>query len=196
MSKTPAPLLHTMKARQRVIAAISWDVRAKKVTIVDKLVGKNQQHDLDLSCFVYDPDGTYIDFVGPMAQDSMDQSGVIYHSGDDATGAGGGDDEMISCELAGVPDDVAQIIFVAEIRSNHVFADVDEPSFRLVDGMTDKSLFTLEMAKGKAGDKKACVIAKIFRGESPTGWLLQTIEDYPDVDNVPDWGSYLTRHLS
>ena len=135
MSSPAAPLLFTMQARHRILAAMNWGERAKKTTIIDHIVGTNQQHDLDLSCFVYDADGNYIDFVGPMAQDSMDQSGAIYHSGDDATGSGDNDDEAISCELARVPDDVAQIIFVVEIRSKHIFADIAKPEFRIADGM-------------------------------------------------------------
>ncbi|PZQ45309.1 MAG: hypothetical protein DI551_07750 [Micavibrio aeruginosavorus] len=195
MAKFAPPLLFTVKARHRIVAAISWDDRiGKKETFIEKMTGGADQHDLDISCFVYDFAGDYIDFVGPMAQDSMDQSGAIYHSGDDATGEGGGDDEFISCELAGVGDDVQTIVFVTEIRSGHVFGDVDAPSFRLADGMTDKNLLELEMAGGK--DKEACIMAKIFRNSgSPTGWSVETIDAYPDLSEVADWGTYLQRYL-
>lgn len=190
------PLLFTMKARHRVLAAISWGERATKATFIDRLKGTNQQHDLDLSCFVFNAAGDYIDYVGSMAQDSMDQSGAIYHSGDDATGAGLGDDEAISCELAKLPDDVAHLVFVVEIRSAHVFSQVQQPEFRIGDGMTDNNLYTLAIAQSQGKDKTACVVARVSRdAQSPTGWALTPLDQYPDMDAVADWGSYLAARL-
>jgi stress response protein SCP2 len=192
---TTTPLLHTKKSRERIIVAIRWDERGK-TTIIDTIRGTNQQHDLDVSCFVYNRQGEYIDFVGSMAQDHMDHTGCIYHSGDDAGGAGGGDDEFISCELAGLPDDTDHLIFVTEIRSDHTFKDVFDPYMRLADGMTNNNLHEMHMAKGKGLDTTACVMARIFRDRySPTGWSLHIIDEYPKLDDVSDWGSYLTRYL-
>lgn len=190
------PLLHTKKARERIIVAIRWDVRSGKTTMMDRVRGTAQQHDLDISCFVYNIAGDYVDFVGSMAQDSMDQTGCIYHSGDDATGEGGGDDEFISCELAGLPDSTAHLIFVTEIRSAHVFADIEAPAMRIADGMTDKNLLEGPLAAKKGKDRSACVMARVFRDPtSPTGWSLQPIDDYPDLADIQDWGSWLTRYL-
>jgi stress response protein SCP2 len=190
------PLLYTTKARHRILGAISWDVRAKKTTIMDHLRGTNQQHDLDLSCFVFNDDGEYIDYVSSMAQDSMDSTGSIYHSGDDNTGEGGGDDEAISIELAGLPDDTKTLIFLTEIRSEHTFKDVDGINFRIADGMTNQNLYELNIADGKEADKQACIIAKVYRDfGSLTGWSYAPIEQYPDLAEVTDWGSYLERYL-
>ncbi len=193
-SKTP--LLYTQKARHRILIAISWDISTQKVTVMDKLRKADQQHDLDISCFVYDTQKNYIDFVGPMAQDSMDQSGAIYHSGDDQTGEGDGDDESISCELAALPEDVAHMIFVVEIRSDHVFADIAATALRVADGMTDKNLYELQIARTDGQHSAACVAVHIYKDNaSPTGWGLHIIEDYPDLTEVSDWGSWLTRYL-
>ena len=193
---TSSPLLHTKSGRERIVVAIRWDERSDKTTIIDTLRGTNQQFDIDLTCFVYDQSGEYIDFVGPMAQDSVGQFGAIYHSGDDATGAGSGDDEFISVELANLPDDTKDIIFVAEIRSNHVFGQIGAPFVRLADGMTDKNLFEHPLTTNTDKDKKACVMIKIGRDSaSPTGWIMQTIGEYPALEEVSDWGYYLVRYL-
>lgn len=190
-------LLFTVKARHRIIVAISWDDRiGGKETFKERIRGGAEQHDLDVSCFVYDRAGNYIDFVGPMAQDSMDQSGAIYHSGDDATGEGDGDDEFISCELAGVPSDVDSLVFVTEIRSGHLFGQVAAPSMRIADGMTNKNLVELDMSVAAGAEREACIMARIFKDSaSPTGWKVQIIDEYPDLSDVSDWGSYLTRYL-
>lgn len=188
-----AHLLHTTKGRERILVALSWDEREGKITLMDKLRGNNQQHDLDLACFVYDDKGTYIDFVGAMAQDAVDSTGAIYHSGDDATGEGLGDDESISVELAGLPRDTNDIIFVVEIRSDHNFSEINNPTARIADGATDNHLLDINISGGTG---KACVLARLTRHDrSPTGWALHHIDEYPDLADISDWGSYLTRYI-
>lgn len=189
------PLLFTPTGRDRVLIALNWDERSDKVTIKDKIRGTNQQHDLDIACFVFNENGEYIDFVGAMAQDAMDSTGCIYHSGDDATGEGISDDETISIELGGLPFDTTDLFFVVEVMSDHGFAEISNPSVRIADGMTDKNLHESSIS-GSGHAAKAFVAARISRNDrSPTGWNLHIIEEYPDLSQVSDWGSYLTRYL-
>lgn len=193
---TITPLLHTKKSRERILVAIQWDLDTTKETFVQKIRGNKAEHDLDVSCFVFDKNGEYIDFVGSMAQDAMDSTGCIYHSGDDATGEGDGDDESISCELAGLPASTTDLIFVTEIRSAHVFSQIHQPYARIADGMSNDNLFELTMAVNDGQDKTACIMARITRDKtSPTGWSLHSIDEYPDLAEVADWGTYLTRYL-
>ena len=190
------PLLHTVAGRERILVALSWDERKDKANILQRVMKSHTQHDLDLACFVYDSKGDYIDYVGAMAQDSIDSTGAIYHSGDDATGEGLGDDESISVELGGLPGDTEHLVFVTEIRSGHVFADVLNPRARFADGMTDSNLFTLEAQEQESAQRQAWVMARLYRSESsPTGWAAHVINDFPSLDDVADWGSYLARYL-
>ncbi len=192
--KPSYPLLYTVAARHRILAGLRWDVRQDGSTLVERIRGTHTQHDLDLSCYVFDERGEYIDYVSSMAQDSMDSTGAIYHSGDDATGEGDGDDETISCELAGLPRGTASLFFVCEIRSGQTFAQIANPAFRLADGMTNTNF--MDSPLGTDGQGEACIIARVFRDStSPTGWKLQEILDYPALADVSDWGSYLTRYL-
>jgi stress response protein SCP2 len=189
------PLLFTPSARDRILVALNWNERSDKVTIKDKIRGTNQQHDLDIACFVFNESGEYIDFVGAMAQDAMDSTGCIYHSGDDSTGEGISDDETISVELGGLPFDTTDLFFVVEVMSDHSFSEVSNPSIRIADGMTDKNLHESHINTGDAS-KKAFLAARISRNDrSPTGWDLHIIEEYPDLSQVSDWGSYLSRYL-
>lgn len=201
MSKAPAqgehtPLNLTRKARERIVAAINWDPREVEAGFMDRLRGTHYQHDMDISCFVYDRDGEYIDYVGPAMEDAMDQTGSIYHSGDDQTGEGDLDDEFITLELAGLPDDDAHIFFVIEIRSKNTFAEILNPSARMFDGMSNTNFMQVSMTGAEANDKSALVLARIYRdASSPTGWMLHHIGDYPNLDDVADWGSYLKKYL-
>jgi tellurium resistance protein TerZ len=192
-----APLSFENSPRCRIIVGISWDPRSGKVTLVDKLRGTNQQHDLDLSCYIFDDKGNYIDYVGSMAQDAMDESGAIYHSGDDNTGEGIGDDEAIAAELAVLPRTTSHLIFVTEIRSDHVFEEIDSPYAHLSDSMSHANLLEISMAKTvRDKDKKACIMLSIFRDYgAPSGWSARHIDDYPDLDEISDWGTYLKRYI-
>lgn len=190
------PLAHTQKSRERIVVGLSWDARKDKVKMLDRLVKKDSQHDLDITCYIYDTHGTFIDFVGAEAQDSMDESGKIYHSGDDMTGIGDGDDEFISAELAELPDNIHGIVFLAEIRSAHSFADVEGPFCRLADGMTDKNLLECPINADEAAHANAFVMCSIYKSEaSPTGWKLYNISEYPDISKIHDWGTYLRQFV-
>lgn len=189
-----APLNHTLKARQRIIVGLGWDAREDKVGLFGRVLKTDSQHDLDITCYIYNKDGEFVDFVGAEAQDSMDQSGKIYHSGDDMSGEGDGDDEFISAELAELPGSVHSIVFLVEIRSNHVFADIDSPFGRVADGMTNNNLLEVSINHDEAADKNAFVMCSIFRDlSSDTGWTLYNISEYPDVTNITDWGTYLAE---
>jgi tellurium resistance protein TerZ len=189
-------LNHTTKSRQRVLAGLSWDAREDKVGLMGKVLNTDSQHDLDISCYVYDRKGEFIDFVGAEAQDSLDQSGKIYHSGDDMSGAGEGDDESISAELAELPGNVHGIVYLVEIRSNHVFSEIASPYVRLADGMTDNNLLEINITDDDCTDKIAFVAFSIYRSiESPTGWMLYNVSEYPNIDQIEDWGAYLAQFV-
>lgn len=199
MTSAPArgekgPLLHTVKARQRIMVGLSWDARETKVGFLDRFTKQDSQHDLDISCYVYNNKGEFIDYVGAEAQDSMDHSGKIYHSGDDMSGSGDGDDETISAELADLPNDVHALVFLIEVRSAHFFADVIAPTVRLADGMTNKDLLEIVLDHEESADKNAFVMCSIFKSRSsPTGWMLYNVGEYPDIAHIEDWGAYLAQ---
>ena len=191
-----SPLNHTKQARERVIAGLSWDPREDKVSRVRHMLKTDSQHDLDISCYIYSASGEFIDFVGAEAQDSIDQSGKIYHSGDDMTGAGDGDDEYISAELADLPAHVHSLVFLVEIKSNHAFSDVEMPSCRLVDAMGHKDLLKIAITHDEAAHKNSFVMCAITRNSKDNnGWTLYNISEYPDISQINDWGSYLTQFV-
>lgn len=191
-----ADLLHTRKSRERILVGLSWDAREDKVNRVRHLLKTDSQHDLDITCYIYNKEREFIDFVGSEAQDSIDDSGKIYHSGDDMTGAGDGDDEFISAELAELPAYIHGLVFLVEIRSRHVFSQVETPFCRLADGMTDTNLLEIAINNNEATHKNAFVMCSINRSEaSPTGWSLHNISEYPDISKIKDWGSYLGQFV-
>ena len=189
-------LNHKQEARQRIIAGLSWDAREEtKVGLFGRAQG-DSQHDLDIQCYIYNKDKEFIDFVGAEAQDCMDQSETIYHSGDDQNGTGDGDDEFISAELARVPRDVYGLVFMVEIQSNHFFTDVQVPTTRLADGYDNKNLIEMPITGPETGRSQAFIMCAIQRkSDSPTGWQAHNISEFPNVSKIEDWGSYLSQYI-
>ncbi|MEM6780778.1 MAG: TerD family protein [Pseudomonadota bacterium] len=189
-------LLYSPQKRHRVLAGLSWDARTDDVTFVGKLQG-DTQHDLDICAYIYDDEGDFIDLVTADANEAIDESGCIYHSGDDQSGEGEGDDEAISVELLNLPDEIHDIFFLIEVQSNHFLGDIAEISMRIADGLTDNELLYIEVDDPKAKEAIAFTFAHIYRSEeSGTGWMLHYIGECPDTDSVDNWGDYFKQYLS
>eukprot|EP00923_Selenidium_pygospionis_P046165 GHVN01079623.1.p1 GENE.GHVN01079623.1~~GHVN01079623.1.p1 ORF type:complete len:305 (-),score=26.48 GHVN01079623.1:764-1678(-) len=86
--------------------------------------------DLDTSCVGMTAEGSLacVAFFGNLVAPGMK------HSGDNLTGEGEGDDEVITIELDKIMDHVAHVFFVINIYSNNrTFQDVQRPYCRVVD---------------------------------------------------------------
>lgn len=188
------PLYYTREARHRIVCGLSWDARGEKATREDRRAergGHNATtYDLDLTCLMFDADGAYLDYV--TGNRAIDESGAVYHSGDDTTGAGGGDDEQVSVELLRVPEDVSHIVFVAEVKSLHRLGDIGNPTIRIADGKTDRNQLTARLDEG--GDNNACIFARIVRnGDS---WDLHYIGAYVNTADIEDWVEPISDYLA
>ena len=71
-------------------------------------------------------------------------SGSIVHTGDNLTGAGDGDDEVIIIDLPRIPADIAKLVFVINIYDciarKQDFTQVDNAFVRLVNAANNKEL--------------------------------------------------------
>jgi len=193
--KSITPLRHKIGGHERITIGLGWDERQDKIGFINRLIKKDSQHDLDIVCYVYDDKGGLLDFVGAEAQDSVGQSGKIYHSGDDMTGAGDGDDEFIHAELANIPKNYHALIFMVEIRSQHDFQDISAPFCRIADSASNENLLYQDIDIERGRNQFAYVMASIYRStQSETGWALNFIDDFPNTANINDWGAYLSQY--
>lgn len=78
--------------------------------------------DLDVSCLMFDGSGNLLDTVWFVQLRSRD--GSIQHSGDNLTGAGDGDDEVIRVDLAAIPAAVEHLIFTVNSFRGQQFTQV------------------------------------------------------------------------
>ncbi|GFH66404.1 MULTISPECIES: TerD family protein [Streptomyces] len=129
--------------------------------------------DLDASVIAYGPQRNQLDscYFGRLSI----LNGAVKHSGDNLTGEGGGDDEVIVVDLGGLPADVSGLVFTVNSFSGQKFTEVAKAYCRLVDAATDEELvrFDLTSAEPQTGVLMAKLIRQ-FSGE----WEMTAIGDF------------------
>ncbi|MFF3486057.1 TerD family protein [Streptomyces sp. NPDC002701] len=120
--------------------------------------------DLDASVIAYGPQRNHIDscYFGKLSI----VNGAIKHSGDNLTGEGGGDDEVIVVDLGRLPQEVTGLVFTVNSFSGQKFTEVAKAYCRLLDAATGEELvrFDLTSAEPQTGVMMAKLI-KQFSGE-------------------------------
>ncbi|WP_367326321.1 TerD family protein [Streptomyces sp. HUAS ZL42] len=120
--------------------------------------------DLDASVIAYGPQRNHIDscYFGKLTI----VNGAIKHSGDNLTGEGGGDDEVITVDLGRLPQDVTGLVFTVNSFSGQKFTEVAKAYCRLLDASTGEELvrFDLTNAEAQTGVMMAKLI-KQYSGE-------------------------------
>ncbi|MFD5637896.1 TerD family protein [Streptomyces sp. NPDC127077] len=120
--------------------------------------------DLDASVIAYGPQRNHIDscYFGKLSI----VNGAIKHSGDNLTGEGGGDDEVITVDLGRLPQEVTGLVFTVNSFSGQKFTEVAKAYCRLIDASSGEELvrFDLTNAEAQTGVMMAKLI-KQFSGE-------------------------------
>ena len=185
------------QARQRVVCGLRWDPalgKRKLGEVINAQMGKNTStYDLDLMCLMYNEAGEFVDGVTGKPDETIDESGNVYHSGDDTSGAGDHDDEQVSVEFKGLPDYIRSIFFVAEIQSAHTFGQVNAPEIRIADGLSDKDQLLIPLNGPEGKNRTACIFARLHKRDDT--WFLQHIGKFMDVADVADWTEELKKYL-
>ncbi|WP_107655469.1 TerD family protein [Nocardia suismassiliense] len=89
------------------------------------------------------------------------KDGSVRHQGDNLTGAGRGDNEMIDVDLTKLSPEASTVIFVVTSYAGHTFERVRNAFWRLVDGTTDIELTGGSLRVG--GKHTGMVVAKVQR---------------------------------
>ncbi|MGW2824888.1 TerD family protein [Streptomyces sp. NPDC001443] len=135
--------------------------------------------DLDASVIAYGPQRNHIDscYFGKLSI----VNGAIKHSGDNLTGEGGGDDEVIVVDLGRLPQEVTGLVFTVNSFSGQKFTEVAKAYCRLLDASTEEELvrFDLTNAEPQTGVLMAKLIRQ-FSGE----WEMTAMGDFVKARTV------------
>ncbi|MET9672604.1 TerD family protein [Streptomyces sp. NPDC006482] len=120
--------------------------------------------DLDASVIAYGPQRNHLDscYFGKLSI----LGGSVKHSGDNLTGEGAGDDEVIVVDLGRLPAEATGLVFTVNSFSGQKFTEVAKAYCRLMDAATGEELvrFDLTTAEPQTGVMMAKLI-KQFTGE-------------------------------
>ncbi|MGW6597725.1 TerD family protein [Streptomyces sp. NPDC055036] len=120
--------------------------------------------DLDASVIAYGPNRNHLDscYFGKLSI----LNGAIKHSGDNLTGEGAGDDEVIMVDLGRIPAEASGLVFTVNSFTGQKFTEVAKAYCRLIDAATDEELvrFDLTSAEPQTGVLMAKLIRQ-FSGE-------------------------------
>ncbi|MDA5282095.1 TerD family protein [Streptomyces sp. Isolate_45] len=129
--------------------------------------------DLDASVIAYGPQRNHLDscYFGKLSI----LNGSIKHSGDNLTGEGAGDDEVIVVDLGRLPADATGLVFTVNSFSGQKFTEVAKAYCRLIDAASGEELvrFDLTGAEPQTGVMMAKLI-KQFSGE----WEMTALGDF------------------
>ncbi|MFF4762369.1 TerD family protein [Streptomyces sp. NPDC001292] len=135
--------------------------------------------DLDASVIAYGPQRNHIDscYFGRLTI----LNGAVKHSGDNLTGEGAGDDEVIVVDLGRLPQEVTGLVFTVNSFSGQKFTEVAKAYCRLVDATTEEELarFDLTHAQPQTGVMMAKLIRQ-FTGE----WEMTAMGDFVKARTV------------
>eukprot|EP00929_Paragymnodinium_shiwhaense_P057011 TRINITY_DN28531_c0_g1_i1.p1 TRINITY_DN28531_c0_g1~~TRINITY_DN28531_c0_g1_i1.p1 ORF type:complete len:424 (-),score=92.38 TRINITY_DN28531_c0_g1_i1:100-1371(-) len=140
-----------------VSAALGWDT------------ADDMDIDLDVSALVFDEHGKNKDtiFFGNL------EGHGIQHTGDNLTGEGDGDDELIHVRFTELPSWANQIVFIVNIYTKGLsFEAVRNPYCRILDATgTELARYQLREARRESG----LIIARLYREPCLTRWGFQAI---------------------
>ncbi|WP_328893278.1 TerD family protein [Streptomyces sp. NBC_00236] len=129
--------------------------------------------DLDASVIAYGPNRNHLEscYFGKLSI----LNGAIKHSGDNLTGEGAGDDEVIVVDLGRIPPEATGLVFTVNSFTGQKFTEVAKAYCRLIDGATGEELvrFDLTGAEPQTGVMMAKLI-KQFSGE----WEMTAMGDF------------------
>lgn len=145
----------------KVFLGTGWDVaKSSGGGFFGKLLGGGSDSiDLDASVIMFDANKQFVDNVYFGQLKSRD--GSIIHSGDNLTGEGDGDDEVINVDLTRVPSNVQSLVFTISSFRGQNFSKVANAFCRLVDATNNTEIAKYNLSQ--QGDYTALIIAKIYR---------------------------------
>ncbi|MBN3779078.1 MULTISPECIES: TerD family protein [Burkholderia] len=151
----------------RILVGLGWDPRATDGT----------EFDLDASAFLLGANGKVrgeADFI--FYNQLRSQDGSVEHTGDNRTGAGDGDDEVLKVDLSRVPADIDKIAFTvtihdAEARKQN-FGQVSNSFIRVVNEISGAEVVRYDLAED-ASTETAMIFAELYRSSGE--WKFRAV---------------------
>ncbi|WLP93746.1 TerD family protein [Psychrobacter sp. M13] len=162
----------------QVKLGLGWDVAQnpqaqKSGGFLGKLFGggggSDDSIDLDASCIMFDSNKQAVDAIWFSQLKSKD--GSIVHTGDNRTGAGDGDDEVINVDLSKVSANVVSLVFTVNSFTGQTFETVENAFCRIVNANNNSEVARYNLSS--QGTHTAMIMAKVYRHNNE--WKMHAI---------------------
>ena len=150
----------------------SWDATAGSSGKLAGVVRRKVGTDLDLIAIAMQGQEP----VRLAGLDSLDPlgNGSLVHSGDNQTGHGDGDDEVVTVDFARIPGNITSIVFVAAaFKKGSSFQKARNISFKIYDSTGGSSQQVADIWPSLLTQDNGCAVAKAVRAGSV--WKLEVI---------------------
>ena len=159
---------------------LSWDATGGASGGILGHAKRKRGVDLDAFGILLDNDGQPVRYVGLDITDALDD-GSVTSTGDNQTGKGSGDDELIRMELNRIPSNIsAVLITIAAFKKGTSFEKAAKVSCKVYDGTGGTMDVVADIWPSLLGNGNAIAVAKALR--AGTSWALEVVNARGNVD--------------
>lgn len=143
---------------KNILVGLGWDARAQKA---------GAAFDLDASCFMLAADGKVLSDTNFIFYNKpKSDCDSVEHAGDNRTGKGEGDDEVIFVRLEKVPSEIQKLTFVVTIheagRRRQNFSMINSTFIRVVNMDNNKTIVKFDISE-IASTNTAMILGEVYR---------------------------------
>ncbi|MBA3922511.1 MAG: TerD family protein [Nostocaceae cyanobacterium] len=152
----------------KLMCGLGWDVAKRSGGGFFSNFGSGKNYDLDASVICLDTKGKLIDQSNIVYFGNLHHSsGSITHQGDNLTGAGDGDDEVIVVDLPRIPAEISKLAFVVNIYEcisrKQDFGQIENAFVRLVNMADNKELARYNLSGKEYAGMTGMILAEVYR---------------------------------
>ena len=147
---------------KRILVGLGWESRSTT----------GADYDLDASAFLLGENGKVRrdeDFL--FYNQLLSVCGSVEHTGDNRTGAGDGDDEVINVDLSKIPATIVSLVFTVNSFTGQTFETVENAFCRIVNANNNSEVARYNLSA--QGGHTAMIMAKVYRHNDE--WKMHAI---------------------
>ena len=176
---------------KQIMCGLGWDVAPR----TGGFFGRNKQFDLDSSVICLNADKKITDLKDLIYFGNLrHSSSAIAHQGDNLTGAGEGDDEVINIDLPLIPPSISYLVFTINIykcnERHQDFSMVNNAFVRLVNRANNKELARYNLSGAEYQGMTGMILAEVYRKDND--WKMAALGNGFKVSTLADLAKIYT----
>ena len=174
----------------KLTCGLGWDVAKRSGGgFFSNFTSSGQDYDLDASVICLDANGKLTDNKNVVYFGNLrHSSGSITHQGDNLTGAGDGDDEVIIVDLPRIPTQIAKLVFVVNIyqciERRQDFGQIENAFVRLVNSSNNREMARYNLSGKEYKGMTGMILAEVYRHNNE--WKMAAIGNGVNVNGLSE----------